>query len=298
MDTLTAIWIFFDVGCLIIVLAGSFMNLLPGFLQDIVTYGKISPAGDKDLHSTRKLLLIPHRLFLHFYALGLVWNVFLLARFLQIIIKEDTSYPGIFGLFTTSPSQQDCFSVLYTLALLTIQLTRRLCESLFVSSFSSKMHLAHFMLAVAFYCFVNLSVVAEIPKSLSQSWYRSCQNPYHSVSWLHCLAFILFSWASYHQYKCHSVLGKLTSWTSDGEKIYKIPYGDWFNHVTAPHYFAEILIYIALFLAMNGQWSRWIFIIIFVVSNLTFSAKNTHDWYKQKFEDYPKNRYIILPYIY
>ena len=101
--------------------------------------------------------------------MGLVWNVFLLARFLQIIIKEDTSYQGIFGLLTASSSQQDCFSILYTLALLTIQLTRRLYESLFVSTFSSKMHLAHFMLGVAFYGFLNFSVVAEIPKSLSQS---------------------------------------------------------------------------------------------------------------------------------
>lgn len=113
-----------------------------------------------------------YRWFIHFYALGLVWNIFLLAIFVQTIIKEDTSYPGMHGIvhyvITTSSSQTDCFSVLLTLALLTIQLFRRLYESLFVSSFSGKMHLSHYVIGVLFYFLVNLTVVAEIPLSLSK----------------------------------------------------------------------------------------------------------------------------------
>jgi 3-oxo-5-alpha-steroid 4-dehydrogenase 3 len=132
----------------------------------------------------------------------------------------------------------------------------------------------------------------------TKGWYKLCLKPSHQVSWLQFLALLLFLWASYHQYQCHTILGKLTARTADGRKIYKIPHGDWFNHVSSPHYLAEILIYIALFLAMKGQSFRWILVLIFVVSNLTLGAQNTHLWYKQKFEDYPGHRYIILPYIY
>ena len=133
---------------------------------------------------------------------------------------------------------------------------------------------------------------------LNKGWYDSCLNPSHQVTWLHCLALLLYFWAFYHQYQCHTILGKLSYWTTDGRKIYKVPHGDWFNHVSSPHYLAEILIYIALFAAMKGQNFRWILVLIFVVLNLTLGAQNTHLWYKQKFEDYPKHRCIILPYVY
>lgn len=109
---------------------------------------------------------------------------------------------------------------------------------------------------------------------------------------------LLFLWASYHQYKCHNILASLTSWTSKNKKIYKIPYGDWFNYVSSPHYLAEILIYIALLMTMNGHCTLWSLTLTFVVGNLTISAHTTHEWYKQKFEDYPSKRYIIYPYIF
>jgi hypothetical protein len=114
------------------------------------------------------------RWFIHFYALGLIWNIFLLAMFLQTVIKEDPSYPGILGnIVITSSTRVDCFSVLLTLVLLTIQLFRRLYECLFVLSFSGKMHLGHYVIGVLFYFLVNLTVVAEIPLPLSKGTINS-----------------------------------------------------------------------------------------------------------------------------
>ena len=297
MDALTHSWLIIDIATFCIVLGAQFRNWMPGFLQDIMVYGKARQhKNKKNLHWFREFLLVPNRWFIHFYALGLIWNIFLLAMSLQSVIKEDTSFPSMLGIdATTSSSKVDCFSVLLTLVLLTFQLIRRLCECLFVSAFSGKMHIGHYVLGLVYYFLVNLTVAAEIPLSLPSR--QLCLRP-SQLSWLHCVAVPFFFWACYHQYQCHTILGKLTSWTPDGKKIYKVPHGDWFDHVSSPHYLAEILIYIALFAAMRGQSFRWILVLIFVVLNLTLGAQNTHLWYKEKFDDYPKRRYIIFPYVY
>ena len=108
----------------------------------------------------------------------------------------------------------------------------------------------------------------------------------------------LFAWASYHQYNCHKILGMLTTRTPSGRKVYEIPYGDWFNFVSSPHYLAEIIIYFALFLVTQGLCQRWLLVLIFVISNLNHGARVTHEWYQRKFESYPKSRTILIPYVY
>ena len=107
------------------------------------------------------------RWFIHFYALGFVWNIALLTMFIQNIIDKRTTYSGMLGIarnvITASSSEMDCFSVLLTLVLLKIQQFRRLYESLFVSSFSGKMHIGHYAIGYVFYFLVNITVLAEIP---------------------------------------------------------------------------------------------------------------------------------------
>ena len=107
------------------------------------------------------------RWFIHFYALGFVWNIALLTMFIQNIIDKRTTYSGMLGIarnvITASSSEMDCFSVLLTLVLLKIQQFRRLYESLFVSSFSGKMHIGHYAIGYVFYFMVNITVLAEIP---------------------------------------------------------------------------------------------------------------------------------------
>ena len=130
-------------------------------------------------------------------------------------------------------------------------------------------------------------------------WCSSCLKPSSStIQPHHLLALGLFIWANYHQYKCHVILGQLTAYTPSGRKAYKIPYGDWFEYVSSPHYFAEIIIYIALFLVMQGLSQRSMFLVLFVILNLSLGASITHDWYKKKFDSYPKTRSRIIPYLY
>ncbi|GKC17123.1 polyprenol reductase 2-like protein, partial [Tanacetum coccineum] len=56
---------------------------------------------------------------------------------------------------------------------------------------------------------------------------------------------------------------------------YVIPYGDWFEYVSSPHYSAEIVIYGGLLVASGGaDLSLWL-LFAFVVANLVFAATET-----------------------
>ena len=131
------------------------------------------------------------------------------------------------------------------------------------------------------------------------------------LRWYHCLGILLFVWASLHQHKCHKILAGLRkpqpSATETAGKIpgtpdhsYGLPKGDWFYYVSSPHYLAEILIYVSLllFFVSADHCTSWWLVLGFVCSLLPLSARQVHVWYLQKFEDYPKNRKIIIPWLY
>jgi hypothetical protein len=81
---------------------------------------------------------------------------------------------------------------------------------------------------------------------------------------------------------------------------YKIPYGDWFELVSAPHYFAEILIYLAIGLvgSRNPSGWLWVLVVVFVTVTLTFAGVETHTWYRKKFDDYPPQRHAVFPWLF
>eukprot|EP00756_Hemistasia_phaeocysticola_P005593 Hpha_TRINITY_DN13411_c0_g1::TRINITY_DN13411_c0_g1_i1::g.130782::m.130782/K12343/SRD5A1; 3-oxo-5-alpha-steroid 4-dehydrogenase 1 len=80
-----------------------------------------------------------------------------------------------------------------------------------------------------------------------------------------------------------------------GEKGYKIPRGGWFEWVSGANFFGEIVEWWGFALA---SWS---------LSGLTFAFTTTcaigpralqhHKWYLDKFEDYPKSRKALIPFI-
>eukprot|EP00850_Spirogloea_muscicola_P000309 SM000001S04711 [mRNA] locus=s1:1871941:1873974:+ [translate_table: standard] len=82
----------------------------------------------------------------------------------------------------------------------------------------------------------------------------------------------------------------------ENEKVYRVPYGDWFYYVSCPHYTAEVVIYIG-FLASSGCGDVTLYLLLaFVFANLIIVAVPTHAWYRQTFESYPKKRTAMIPY--
>ncbi|XP_041921303.1 3-oxo-5-alpha-steroid 4-dehydrogenase 2-like isoform X2 [Alosa alosa] len=80
------------------------------------------------------------------------------------------------------------------------------------------------------------------------------------------------------------------------EKTYKIPRGGLFEYVSCANYFGEILEWLGYAIAacslpsFSFTFFSWCFIIP--------RAHNHHRFYHEKFEDYPKSRRCIIPFIY
>lgn len=80
-----------------------------------------------------------------------------------------------------------------------------------------------------------------------------------------------------------------------GETGYKIPRGGLYEYVTCPNYFGEIL-----------EWTGWaiatwslpgLAFALYTIANLAPRARDHHRWYQQKFDDYPKERRALIPFV-
>ena len=82
-----------------------------------------------------------------------------------------------------------------------------------------------------------------------------------------------------------------------GVKDYKIPISGAFYYVTCANYFGEILEWLGWAVMVgNTSMAGWAFWLS-TLANLVPRAFSTHQWYLEKFEDYPKGRKILIPYL-
>lgn len=100
------------------------------------------------------------------------------------------------------------------------------------------------------------------------------------------------------------LFGLTINWTSDwklinlrkpGETGYKIPKGGMFNRISCPNHFGEIVEWTG-FAIMTFALPMLSF-AVWTMANLIPRALNHHDWYKEKFDDYPSERKAVLPFI-
>ena len=100
-------------------------------------------------------------------------------------------------------------------------------------------------------------------------------------------------------------VGFLTHVTSDriictlrkpGETEHKIPYGGMFHYVSNPNYLGEIIQWIGW--AMMTRSIQELVFALWTFFNLAPRARSNHHWYLDKFEDYPKDRKALIPFIF
>ncbi|KAF5912206.1 hypothetical protein HPG69_003482 [Diceros bicornis minor] len=81
-----------------------------------------------------------------------------------------------------------------------------------------------------------------------------------------------------------------------GETGYKIPRGGLFEYISAANYFGEVVEWCGYALAswsiQGGAFALFTFCFLFT------RAQHHHQWYLEKFEDYPKFRKIIIPFLF
>jgi 3-oxo-5-alpha-steroid 4-dehydrogenase 1 len=93
-----------------------------------------------------------------------------------------------------------------------------------------------------------------------------------------------------------TILRNLRSKKPDpSEPRYKIPYGGFFKWVSCPQYLGEILSFTG-FAIMTWNLGA-VFVLAITVGNLAPRAMVTHKWFLKNFDDYPKERKALIPYI-
>lgn len=77
---------------------------------------------------------------------------------------------------------------------------------------------------------------------------------------------------------------------------YKIPRGGLFNYISCPNYFGEMIEWLGFALMANNLAAFSFF--IWTIANLAPRARANHRWYLEKFEDYPKKRKALVPFLF
>ncbi|KAE8715665.1 Polyprenol reductase 1 [Hibiscus syriacus] len=327
---LRAAWIAGILPLLIASLPSPRLNPFHSLLQAYAKRGKIMP-------SSSNRFTVPQSFFLHFYLLGLVWTTTLLMGIWYFAYKvaplgsEPLSFVSqltggshVFFLhksrFTTAEARFNVWKSVFLLLLMEIHVLRRLYETRHVFNYSSsaRMHIVGYLTGIYYYTAAPLSlctfcaleafnfaadqvvefkVEGQEMLSITDFDLWGYVKPITGLGRCQWAGASIFAWGWFHQFCCHAILGSLRE-RGDRTAEYIIPRGDWFEVVSSPHYLAEMIIYAGLLVASGGTDITIWLLLGFVVANLAFSAAETHRWYLQKFEDYPRNRWAILPFVY
>ena len=77
---------------------------------------------------------------------------------------------------------------------------------------------------------------------------------------------------------------------------YKIPYDGLFRYISCPNYLGEIITWLGFFIVCFNLPA--LSFLVWTMVNLIPRASDHHKWYKGHFEEYPKERMAIFPYVY
>ncbi|XP_044054693.1 polyprenol reductase [Siniperca chuatsi] len=266
--------------------------------QDLIRYGKTKQSLKRD--DWLRVFDVPKRWFWHFYAVSVGWNGFLLALYLSLIFQHQ-SYPswltGILDILTGVPStdsQVPQLSTLLVQLLLFAHSLRRLLECLFVSVFSDgAIHLVQYVFGVGYYVVLGLTVLC------SDRLGKGTGSLLSQLDWFHVAGNALFIGASLMQHQSMVLLARLRTGKSGTVETlaHRVPKGGWFELVSCPHYFAELLIYVSLSLVFGGLSLTWWFVVLYVLFNQALAAQLCHDLYISKYESYPRHRKAFIPFV-
>lgn len=226
------------------------------------------------------LIRVPHSFFTHFYIVSFSASLFWLHQLYTrgAALQWIASF-GSTTLLPTSGNSMILGQVWLLWVLLFIQGTRRLVESyVFSKSSKSTMHIAHWLIGLAFYVADSIAIWVEgMSALLAGGVHTSFREELGKPKAIFGLCFFVV--ASIVQNRVHARLASLTS--------YQIPPGKLFQYVLCPHYTAEVVIYIcfAILGAPQGTWLNVTMVaaLIFVVSNLAVTAIGTRQWYVGQF---------------
>ncbi|XP_030556806.1 polyprenol reductase [Drosophila novamexicana] len=302
------IQVIFIVFIVTIVLLGSLMTLveshLPNCVRQSFRYGKHSHKGETDALISH--LEVPKAWFSHFYIFAFGWSL-LALYFISSSILTQTAAPEYVLRFldfmcggrTQRQVLVDSNTAFIGTVLLTVQCVRRFYETNFVQIFSkrSRMNLSHYAVGHIHYFGAIISLLANTAGFVRGS--KPAPFNLSNISLLQAAYTLVFLFAWLQQYASNMLLVRLRRDAKTGAvqtEAHLLPSGGWFNLISSPHMFFEVVMYYCL-ADLFTPISTWKLIFLWVASNQTINALLTHQWYKENFKDYPKQRHAIIPWL-
>jgi protein-S-isoprenylcysteine O-methyltransferase Ste14 len=118
----------------------------------------------------------------------------------------------------------------------------------------------------------------------------------YSNEWLTDPRFILGVVVFYAGYAVNKHSDSVLNRVRASKAGYAIPNEGFHRFVSSPNYFGELVTWIGWAVM---TWSlAGVFFVIWTAANLIPRARSHHRWYTEKFPEYPKNRKIVIPFIY
>ncbi|MBI3164748.1 MAG: DUF1295 domain-containing protein [Anaerolineales bacterium] len=174
---------------------------------------------------------------------------------------------------TATPIQWIVFSAVF------IHFAKRTLESLFLHKYSRPTSLVNTLVISFFYSQAAFTV----------GWLN--RSPAAQLDPVFVLGMVLFLAGVSGNFYHHKLLADLRK-ESTG---YFIPKGGLFRYVVCPHYMFEIIGWIGIAL-LSRHTAAWMNLFA-MISFLAGQGLRALSWYKAAFEDFPKNRKAILPFI-
>ncbi|KAL1022595.1 hypothetical protein UPYG_G00029690 [Umbra pygmaea] len=270
---------------------------------DLIRYGKTK--GPLNREHWLHVFDIPKRWFWHFYAISIGWNGLLIVLSFRVIVW-DQQYPSwltdILGYLTGVPTVEvkrvPRVSTLVVQLLLLVHSLRRLLECHFVNVFSNGViHVVQYLFGLGYYILLGLTVLCS--DTLITEEGSSDSQLLSQLRWYHVTGAVFFSWASMLQHRSLVLLARLrTGGSGTVETLaHRVPRGGWFELVSCPHYFAELLIYTSLGIVSAHHGLTWGLVVLYVLFNQALAAQLCHEFYRTKFQSYPYHRKAFIPYL-
>ena len=142
---------------------------------------------------------------------------------------------------------------------------------------------------------INVATVIQIAAAYSLATFLLAylnRSPIETVDTLFLVGMVLFGVGQIFNFYHHKLLADLRT----DDKNYRIPSGGLFDLVTAPHYLMELSAWLGMALMSRHLAAYMVF--VWTCSYLLARAMRTHEWYQEKFKDYPRERRVILPFLF
>lgn len=271
---------------------------LPSTLICLYRYGKF---GVKTNQSIISKIEMPKRWFGHCYiCTGPLFTIFLYFALKRYFSNQDIP-ENLLSLLDTAlgTSRKPLVSAektILAIALLAIHGYKRAYETYFICVYSNKkINIIYYIIIYVHYATTLLSLVGESELFVRGLHIGLFSNKLTTTELMCGLIFLL---STYLQFRANVIFAELrkNQYGDIVTKEHKIPFGELFNYISNPLQLTEIFLYLMLS-AILWQASTFHYITIFVILNQIETAYLSHRWYQETFKNYPKERKILIPFI-